>query len=104
MDGFCPMGPWLVTADEIGDPGDIDLRCWVNGTLMQDGNTHDMIFNVPYILSYISRYMTLEPGDVIATGTPEGVGCFRKPPLYLQRGDVVRIEVAKIGILENTIA
>lgn len=104
MDGFCPMGPCLVTADEIGDPGNIDLKCWVNGALMQDGNTHDMIFNVPYILSYISRYMTLEPGDVIATGTPEGVGCFRKPPIYLQAGDVVRIEIPKIGILENQIA
>lgn len=103
MDGFCPMGPWLVTADEIPDPGDLQLTCHVNGVLMQDGNTRDMIFPIPEILSYVSRYLTLEPGDVIATGTPDGVGAFRKPPQYLQPGDRVRIESPAIGALENTV-
>lgn len=103
MDGFCPMGPWLVTADEIPDPGHLQLTCRVNGTLMQDGNTHDMIFAIPEILSYVSRYVTLEPGDVIATGTPDGVGVFRKPPVFLQPGDVVRVECPAIGTLENPV-
>lgn len=103
MDGFCPMGPWLVTADEIPDPGNLRLTCRVNGALMQDGNTRDMIFPIPDILSYVSRYVTLEPGDVIATGTPDGVGAFRKPPRFLQPGDVVRIECPAIGVLENPV-
>jgi 2-keto-4-pentenoate hydratase/2-oxohepta-3-ene-1,7-dioic acid hydratase in catechol pathway len=103
MDGFCPMGPWLVTADEIADPGHLPLACRVNGALMQDGNTRDMIFPIPEILSYVSRYITLEPGDIIATGTPDGVGAFRKPPLFLQPGDVVRIECPAIGVLENPV-
>ncbi|MGE0724653.1 MAG: fumarylacetoacetate hydrolase family protein [Alphaproteobacteria bacterium] len=104
MDGFCPMGPCLVTADEIPDPQRLDLRCWVNGVLMQDGNTADMIFPTPAILAHVSRYMTLEPGDVIATGTPEGVGAFRKPPVYLRPGDRIRMEIPEIGVLENTVA
>ncbi|MEX0759423.1 MAG: fumarylacetoacetate hydrolase family protein [Tistlia sp.] len=103
MDGFCPMGPWLVTADELPDPGHLQVRCRVNGELMQEGNTDDMIFPVPAILSYVSRYMTLEPGDVIATGTPEGVGAFRKPPVYLQVGDRVAVEIPEIGVLENPV-
>jgi 2-keto-4-pentenoate hydratase/2-oxohepta-3-ene-1,7-dioic acid hydratase in catechol pathway len=103
MDGFCPMGPCLVTPDEIRDPADLDLRCWVNDRLMQQGNTHDMIFSTPYILSYVSRYMTLEPGDVIATGTPDGVGAFRKPPVWLQPGDRVRIEIPPIGVIDNPV-
>lgn len=103
MDGFCPMGPWLVTADEIPDPGHLELSCRVNGTLMQDGNTHDMIFPIPLILSYVSRYLTLEPGDVIATGTPDGVGAFRKPPVFLQPGDRVEVACPAIGVLENAV-
>jgi 2-keto-4-pentenoate hydratase/2-oxohepta-3-ene-1,7-dioic acid hydratase in catechol pathway len=103
MDGFCPMGPWLVTTDEIADPGHLPLTCRVNGALMQDGNTRDMIFPIPEILSYVSRYITLEPGDIIATGTPDGVGAFRKPPMFLQPGDVVRIECPAIGVLENPV-
>jgi 2-keto-4-pentenoate hydratase/2-oxohepta-3-ene-1,7-dioic acid hydratase in catechol pathway len=103
MDGFCPLGPCLLTADEIADLNDITLRCRVNDQLMQHGNTSDMIFPVPYLLSYISRYLTLEPGDIIATGTPDGVGAFRKPPVYLQPGDRIRMEIAPIGILENTV-
>ncbi|SMF55487.1 2-keto-4-pentenoate hydratase/2-oxohepta-3-ene-1,7-dioic acid hydratase (catechol pathway) [Tistlia consotensis] len=103
MDGFCPMGPCLVTADEIPDPGHLQVRCRVNGKVMQDGNTHDMIFPVPTVLSYVSRYLTLEPGDVIATGTPEGVGVFRKPPVYLVPGDRVEVEIPGIGVLENPV-
>lgn len=103
LDGFCPMGPWLVTADEIPDPGNLQVTCRVNGELMQDGNTHDMIFAIPAILSHVSRYMTLEPGDVIATGTPDGVGAFRKPPVFLQPGDRVEIACPAIGSLENVV-
>ncbi|GHD52365.1 fumarylacetoacetate (FAA) hydrolase [Thalassobaculum fulvum] len=103
MDGFCPMGPWLVTADEIPDPGHLRLTCRVNGALMQDGNTRDMIFPIPLILSYVSRYLALEPGDVIATGTPDGVGVFRKPPVFLQPGDRVEVACPAIGVLGNTV-
>jgi 2-keto-4-pentenoate hydratase/2-oxohepta-3-ene-1,7-dioic acid hydratase in catechol pathway len=103
MDGFCPMGPWIVTRDEIPDPQDLRLRTWVNGEMVQDGNTHDMIFTVAVLIEYISRYMTLEPGDVIATGTPAGVGAFRKPPLWLQPGDRVKLEIERIGVLEHSI-
>ncbi|NYT74992.1 fumarylacetoacetate hydrolase family protein [Halomonas sp. QX-2] len=103
MDGFTPMGPVLLTADELTDPTNVQLRCWVNDTLMQEGNTSDMIFPVAYILSYLSRFMTLEPGDVIATGTPSGVGCFRDPPMYLTQGDQVRMEIPPIGVLANDV-
>ena len=104
MDGFCPMGPWLVTRDEISDPQDLALKLWVNDELLQDGNTHDMIFDVARLIEYISRFMTLEPGDVIATGTPAGVGAFRTPPRWLQPGDRLRLEIARIGVLEHSIA
>jgi 2-keto-4-pentenoate hydratase/2-oxohepta-3-ene-1,7-dioic acid hydratase in catechol pathway len=103
MDGFCPLGPWIVTRDEIPDPQDIALKLWVNGELLQDGNTRDMIFGVARLIEYISAYMTLEPGDVIATGTPAGVGAFRTPPRWLQRGDRVRLELSRIGRLEHSI-
>jgi len=103
MDGFCPMGPWLTTRDEIPDPHDLALKLWVNGELLQDGNTHDMIFDIPRLIEYISRYMTLEPGDVIATGTPAGVGAFRTPPRWLQPGDRLRLEISRIGVLEHSI-
>lgn len=103
MDGFTPIGPVLVSADEFGDPKGVGLRCWVDGELMQEGNTNDLIFSVPYVLSYVSRYMTLMPGDVIATGTPAGVGHFRDPPVYLEAGSVVRMEVDRIGVLENRV-
>jgi acylpyruvate hydrolase len=104
MDGFTPMGPVLVTPDEMAPPTGVELRCWVNGELMQEGHTSDMIFPVAYILSYISRYVTLEPGDVVATGTPSGVGHFRKPPVYLEPGDRVRMEIPGIGTLESPVA
>jgi len=103
MDGFCPMGPWMVTRDEIPDPHGLQLRTWVNGELAQDGNTREMLFDVASLIEYISRYMTLEPGDVIATGTPAGVGAFRKPPRYLQPGDRLRLEITGIGVLEHGI-
>ena len=103
MDGFCPMGPWLVTADEIPDPQRLEIRSFLNGTPMQHGNTADMLFPVDRLIEYISGYMTLEPGDVIATGTPAGSGAFRKPPVWLQPGDRVRIEIERIGSLEHGI-
>ena len=103
MDGFCPMGPWLVTRDEIPDPQDLHLKTWVNDELVQDGSTREMTFSVARLIEYISRYMTLEPGDVIATGTPAGVGAFRKPPRWLQPGDRVKLEISRIGVLEHSI-
>lgn len=103
MDSFTPMGPWVVTRDEIPDPGALELRCWVNEQLMQEGSAADMIFPVPYLLSYVSQYLTLEPGDVIATGTPSGVGHFRDPPRYLSPGDQLRMEITNLGVLENSV-
>jgi len=103
MDGFCPMGPWLVTRDEIPDPQQLRLRTWINDELVQDASTRDMTFSVATLVAYISRYMTLEPGDVIATGTPAGVGAFRKPPRWLQPGDRVKLEISRIGTLEHSI-
>ena len=103
MDGFCPMGPWLVTRDEIPDPQKLRLRTWVNDELVQDASTRDMTFSVATLVAYISRYMALEPGDVIATGTPAGVGAFRKPPRWLQPRDRVKLEISHIGTLEHSI-
>ena len=104
MDDFCPMGPWLVTRDEITDPQALELSCHVNGRSMQHGHTADMLFPVARLIEYISNYMTLEPGDVIATGTPAGIGAFRNPPVWLQPGDHVRMEISGIGVLEHEIA
>jgi 2-keto-4-pentenoate hydratase/2-oxohepta-3-ene-1,7-dioic acid hydratase in catechol pathway len=103
LDGACPMGPVLVTADAIPDPQNLDLRCWVNGALKQDSNTRHMIFDVATIIATLSRGMTLEPGDVIATGTPSGVGFARTPPEYLRPGDLVECEIAGIGRLRNRV-
>jgi 2-keto-4-pentenoate hydratase/2-oxohepta-3-ene-1,7-dioic acid hydratase in catechol pathway len=100
LDGFCPMGPWVVTADEL-DGRATRVRCWVNGELRQDGRTADMIFDIPALIETISRGITLHPGDVIATGTPAGVGMGMQPRRWLRRGDVVRIEVDGIGAIEN---
>lgn len=104
MDGFCPMGPWLVTRDEIQDPQQLDVSCWLNGERMQHANTRDMLFPVATLIAYVSRFMTLEPGDVITTGTPAGIGAFRSPPVYLQPGDRLRMEVAGVGAIEHVIA
>lgn len=104
MDGFCPMGPCLATADEVGEPWALDIRCWLNGEEVQHGNTRDLIFPVATLIAFLSRYMALEPGDVIATGTPAGVGHFRDPPRYLRPGDRLRMEVERVGVLEHSIA
>lgn len=101
LDTFCPMGPWLVTADEIGDPRQLQVRCRVNGELRQDAPAGDMIHGVAELIAFCSRSFTLEPGDILATGTPGGVGVFRKPPVYLADGDVVEVEIEGIGTLRN---
>ena len=103
LDGFCPLGPYLVTADEAGEPWHMDVRCWLNDELVQHGNTQDLIFSVAALIAYLSRYMALQPGDVIATGTPSGSGHFRQPPRYLKPGDRMRLEVEKVGVLEHGI-
>ncbi len=100
IDGFGPMGPWITTADEI-DPADLRVTCRVNGETRQDSGTSDLIFDVPALIETISRSMTLSPGDVIATGTPEGVGIGFNPPRFLKDGDVVEIEIAGIGVIRN---
>ena len=96
-DTFGPVGPWLVTRDEMWDMDDLDLYLDVNGKRMQTGNTGTMIFSVPFLVSYISRFMTLEPGDIIATGTPPGVGMARTPPRFLKRGDKLRLGIPGLG-------
>jgi 2-keto-4-pentenoate hydratase/2-oxohepta-3-ene-1,7-dioic acid hydratase in catechol pathway len=101
LDTFCPMGPWIVTTDEIPDPQRLAIRCLVDDEVLQDANTSQMYFSVAEIVSYCSRSFTLEPGDVIATGTPSGVGAFRKPPRFLQDGERVTVEIEGIGALEN---
>jgi 2-keto-4-pentenoate hydratase/2-oxohepta-3-ene-1,7-dioic acid hydratase in catechol pathway len=100
FDTFCPMGPWIVTADEL-DAGDTRVRCWVNDELRQDARTSDLIFDIPTLIETCSRGITLLPGDIIATGTAAGVGMGMKPPHWLQHGDVVRIEIDGIGTLHN---
>jgi len=101
LDTFCPMGPALVTRDEILDPGALAVRSWRNDEPMQDSNTANLIFGVPFLVAYCSRAFTLEPGDVICTGTPAGVGYFREPRVLLGHGDVMSVEVEGIGRLTN---
>ncbi len=103
LDGACPMGPWIVTADEVPDPHALAIRCRVNGETKQEANTGDMIFKIPAMLESLSRGMTLEPGDVIATGTPSGVGFARTPPEFLKPGDVVECEVEGVGVIRNRV-
>jgi 2-keto-4-pentenoate hydratase/2-oxohepta-3-ene-1,7-dioic acid hydratase in catechol pathway len=100
FDTFCPMGPWIATADEL-DGRATRVRGWINGELRQDGKTQDMIFDIPTLIETCSRGITLQPGDVIATGTPSGVGMGFKPPKWLKHGDVVRVEIDGIGVIEN---
>jgi 2-keto-4-pentenoate hydratase/2-oxohepta-3-ene-1,7-dioic acid hydratase in catechol pathway len=102
LDTFCPMGPALVTPDEVGDPQDLAICCTVGNERLQEGHTSQMYFSVAQIISHCSRAFTLEPGDVIATGTPAGVGVFRDPPRFLAAGDVVTVEIERIGRLQNT--
>lgn len=104
FDTFAPMGPCLVLKDEIPDPHSLDLTLQLNGQVMQHSNTRNLIFNVPDLIAYMSQVFTLEPGDVISTGTPSGVGFARKPPVLLKPGDTVRIEISGLGILENPVA
>lgn len=103
LDSSCPMGPVIVTADEVPDPQNLDVRTWVNGELRQSANTSSMIFTVPVIIEWLSQGYTLEPGDIIATGTPAGVGAGYEPPRFLQGGDVIDIEISGIGRLRNTV-
>ena len=103
LDGFCPMGPAILTADEVPDPGALRLTTHVNGEKRQDAPVSDLIFDIPTLIEAISAGITLEPGDIIATGTPAGVGIGFDPPRFLRSGDVVRVEVAGIGVLENPV-
>jgi 2-keto-4-pentenoate hydratase/2-oxohepta-3-ene-1,7-dioic acid hydratase in catechol pathway len=103
LDGSCPMGPWIVTAAELPDPGNLRLVSRVNGQVKQDGNTAAMIFDIAAIIASLSLGMTLDSGDVIATGTPEGVGFARKPPQFLKPGDIIESEIKGIGLLRNQV-
>lgn len=100
--GFGPMGPWMVTADALPDPGNMTVQLRVNGELRQNSNTNNLVFGPAALISILSQSLTLQPGDVISTGTPAGIGGCRKPPLFLQPGDRVEVEVGGIGILSNT--
>jgi len=102
-DTFCPTGPWLTTRDEIADPHSLYIRMRVNGNTVQNSNTSNLIFRIPKLIEFISEAITLEPGDIIATGTPDGVGVFRKPPVFLKSGDVMEVEIEGLGILRNEV-
>jgi 2-keto-4-pentenoate hydratase/2-oxohepta-3-ene-1,7-dioic acid hydratase in catechol pathway len=104
FDTHGPIGPWIVTADEIPNPQALDLRCLVNGEVRQQSSTADMSFSVAEQIEYLSTAFTLEPGDLLATGTPEGVGAAMKPPKFLKTGDLVRCEIDGIGAIENRVA
>jgi 2-keto-4-pentenoate hydratase/2-oxohepta-3-ene-1,7-dioic acid hydratase in catechol pathway len=103
LDQTCPLGPWIVGTDELPDPHSLQIRLRLNGETKQDSNTRLFIFDIPRVIAQLSRGMTLEPGDVIATGTPDGVGYARKPPEFLKDGDVMEVEIEKIGILRNRV-
>jgi 2-keto-4-pentenoate hydratase/2-oxohepta-3-ene-1,7-dioic acid hydratase in catechol pathway len=103
FDTFCPLGPCLVTTDEIPNPNALAIRTVLNGEVMQDWNTDDMIFDVPTLIEFLSGSTTLLPGTVILTGTPHGVGMARKPPVWLKNGDLLRVEIEMIGTLENPV-
>jgi 2-keto-4-pentenoate hydratase/2-oxohepta-3-ene-1,7-dioic acid hydratase in catechol pathway len=102
LDTFCPLGPWIVTSDALPDPNSLKIQCRLNGRLMQDSHTGHMIFDVPALISFLSRHFTLIPGDVLLTGTPHGVGAFRDPSVYMKGGDQVVVEIEGIGRLLNT--
>ncbi len=103
-DTFCPFGPWVTTADEVPDPESLSLRTWVNGDLRQDSNTSDLIFGCQELVDFIAQTCTLAPGDLILTGTPSGVGMGLDPPHFLSSGDVVRIEIERLGAIEHAVA
>jgi 2-keto-4-pentenoate hydratase/2-oxohepta-3-ene-1,7-dioic acid hydratase in catechol pathway len=100
LDTFCPTGPWITTSEEL-DPENLEVKCWVNGELRQHANTRDLIFDIPRLISTISAGLALVPGDIIATGTPAGVGIGFAPPKFLNKNDVVTVEISKIGKIEN---
>ncbi len=102
-DTFCPFGPWVTTADEVPDPGDLRLRTWVNDELRQDASTSDLIFGCQELVDFISQTCSLSPGDLILTGTPNGVGMALDPPQFLRSGDVVRIEISRLGVIEHRV-
>ena len=104
IDGFLPLGPVLVTADEVADPQALGIRCTVNGDVVQDSSTSQMVFGVAELISIISQTLTLEPGDLIVTGTPPGVGMAMSPPRFLAPGDVVTVEIDGLGVLTTTMA
>ena len=103
LDSFCPMGPYIVTADEITDPQILQLTCSINGIILQNASTKDMIFRVADLISILSHSFMFEPGDIISTGTPSGVGFSRKPPIYLKNSDIMVTEAQKIGKLINKV-
>jgi 2-keto-4-pentenoate hydratase/2-oxohepta-3-ene-1,7-dioic acid hydratase in catechol pathway len=103
LDTFSPLGPALVTRDEVADPNQLAIKTTLNGQVMQDGNTADMIFRVPFIVSYISEIATLEPGDVILTGTPPGIGNTRTPQVFMKPGDTITVEIEHVGKLTNPV-
>ena len=103
FDTHCPMGPWITTADEVDEPHGLGLRTWVDGDLRQDSNTKELIYDCFELVEHLSTAFTLEPGDVISTGTPSGVGIAMKPPKLLVAGDVVRIEIENLGQIENPV-
>ena len=103
LDTFAPMGPVMITADELPDPHGLDIRCWVNGELRQDSNTDQLIHTVPGLIAFCSHAFTLEPGDIITTGTPGGVGVFRHPPIFLKPGDEIVVEIESIGRLRSLV-
>lgn len=102
-DTFCPTGPWLTTRDSIADPHALYIRMRVNGETVQNSNTSNLIFRIPKLIEFISEGITLEPGDIIATGTPDGVGVFRKPPVFLKSGDVMEVDIEGLGVLRNQV-
>jgi 2,4-didehydro-3-deoxy-L-rhamnonate hydrolase len=102
-DTFAPLGPAVVTADEVADPNRLTIQCRLNGGLMQDSSTSEMVFPVRRVIAFISQTMTLEPGDIVFTGTPAGVGYTRQPPVYLQAGDTVEVQIEGLGVLTNTV-
>jgi len=103
LDTFCPVGPRLVPRDEVGDPANLRIRTTVNGETMQEASTAQLIFDVPTLIAFVSQAITLEPGDLICTGTPSGVGHFRDPPRYLGDGDEVVVEIERVGALRNPV-
>ena len=102
-DTFCPTGPWLTTRDDIPDPHNLRIIGRLNSHVLQDSNTSHLIFRIPELLSYISAAITLEPGDIIATGTPSGVGAFRKPPIFMKDGDIAEVDIETLGLLRNRV-